>query len=189
MGTTVTSAATFTAGGPDIAYASMFDTSEPTVCVTDSQTSGVAASVLLNPAWYSASGVASQIVPLIVPTGTLIRLFLRYPSGATWILSYDGTFRVYGCDKMPNAAGVYPSGSIFWRLDASTFTAASTTLTAPATTDHTVNGASVKVTTPISNAGYLLRGAKSVLVLVDTVVSFDGLSPIGTTVPIVAQVL
>jgi hypothetical protein len=163
--------------------------SDLVVCVTDSQSAVVATSVLLNPSSYSSSGVASKIVPLIVTAGTLIRLFLRYPSGATWLDVEDGTFRVYGCDKIPNASGVYPAGSIFWRLDASTFTAASTTLTAPYTTDQTINGSSVKVTTPMSNAGYLLGGAKSVLVLVDTAIVFDGLSPLGTIVPIVAQVL
>ena len=86
---------------------------------------------------------------------------------------------------MPSATGAYPSGTIFWRLDASTFTAASSSFTINA--NDQIDGSANHYSTPYTHNGMNLHGAKSVLVLHDTAASISGGA--NTIVKLYAQVL
>jgi hypothetical protein len=154
------------AGGPGVVFPSQLFGQWKTV-ISDAETGAESASSLLNPASYS--GITR---PLIVGEGSVIRLILQY---SLFVLTpASPAIRVYGCDQIPNASGTYPTGSIFWRLDASGFTAASSSFTVDLTNDQYDNAES-KFTVPMTNAGMPLRGAKSVLVLLASSGVGDGL--------------
>jgi hypothetical protein len=190
MAAPVTSAATFTNGGSDVSLPSDIEAGTWQVVVTDSKDAAVASGVLLNPRTYSSDSKASSHTPIIVGgVGTKIRLAIQYLSLATWFDSTEPEVRVFGADKVPNASGVFPSGTIFWRLDAATFTASATKVSSLADSPQEIQGAGLSITTPTSNDGYALLGAKAVLVLVQTDTTFDTLDPVSVPFPIVAQVL
>jgi len=190
MAAPVTSAATFTAGGPDVSLPSDIEAGTWQVVVTDSKDAAVAAGVLLNPATYSSDAKASSHTPIIVGgVGTKIRLAMWYSSAATWVDAIQPIVRVFGADRVPNASGVFPAGTIFWRLDGATFTASGWILSDFLASPQTIQSTGLNITTPDSNAGFALRGAKAVLVVVESNASFDTLNPAATTFPIVAQVL
>lgn len=164
MGKPVSSAATFQANGEDFAVPTSFS-GEWIRVVIDTTAGAVDAGVLLNPRSYSSDPVAANHSPLIVTMGTRVRFVCRYPS-TLWVVWTSPQVRVFGADKIPDSAGTYPAGTIFWRLDDTTYTASSTTLTLGYPNDLRVDDN--YVSTPITNSGYLLRGAKSVLVLTAT---------------------
>lgn len=173
MAAPVTSAATFAAGGPDVMYRSGIEAGMWQIVVTNSNDAAVAAGVLLNPATYSSDAKASSHVPIIVGgVGTKVRLAARYNNDATWFSATNAQVRVFGADKVPNSSGVFPTSTIFWRLDGATFTTASTAIPVSLANDQTAG--SLRYGTPTSNAGYDLLGAKAVLVLTATNGSNDG---------------
>lgn len=180
MAAPVTSAATFLAGGNGITYASQVN--GEWIQVHDNASETVqAASVLLNPASYSSV----SIHPLIVNIGTKVRLIAELPVGTTTITT-SPTVRVFGANTNPDANGLYPAGTIFWRLDANTFNASATTITlALAATSQ--QDASVVYSNPTSNDGWNLLGAKSVLVIPEVASQISGGA--NTTVQISAQIL
>ena len=162
------------AGGPGVVFPSQLFGQWKTV-ISDAETGAESASALLNPASYS--GITR---PLIVGEGSVIRLILQY---SLFVLTpASPAIRVYGADQVPNAttgaypttSTSYPTGTIFWRLDASSFTAASSSFTVDLTNDQYDN-AENKFTVPMTNAGMPLRGAKSVLVLLASSGVGDGL--------------
>jgi hypothetical protein len=190
MAAPVTSAATFTNGGSDVSLPSGIEAGTWQVIVTDSKAAAVAAGVLLNPGTYSSDPKASSHTPIIVGgVGTKIRLALRYASATTWSDATEAVMRVFGADKVPNASGVFPTGTIFWRLDAATFNAAGTTVSSLAGSPQEIQSTGLSITTPTSNDGYALLGAKAVLVVVQTDALFVDLNPASATFPILAQVL
>ena len=163
MAAPVTSGATFNAGSPDLIYPSVVNGEWVTVC-TNAKTA-VAAAVLLNPRSYSSDATASAHAPLIVGFGTRVRLFATYDNDE--FAPTGPAVRVYGSDKVPDSAGAFPAGTIFWRLDSATFTGTSTTLTLNSGTDQ-YNNSNQARSNPTSATGYTLLGAKAVLVLTAT---------------------
>jgi hypothetical protein len=125
-----------------------------------------AATTLRNPRNYSNEANAADVRPLIITQGSLVRFVGRWQLDVFTLSS--PTVRVYGCNQNPYVSGAYPSGSIFWRLDAASFNAAGSTFTAsvPATvqTDNDVYNYSEI----LSPNGMNLHGARSVLVVVET---------------------
>ena len=175
MGTPKTSAVSTLASGPGVAaYTQMLG--EWVQVIEDSEANVQAASVMLNPRSYSAS----TIHPIIVTQGSYLRLILFYPGDALTPIS--PTFRVFGANTVPSATGAYPSGTIFWRLDASTFTAASSAFTINA--NDQIDGSGNHYSTPFTHNGMNLHGAKSILVVHDTAGNNEGL-----TMPVYAQLL
>ncbi|NBW21583.1 MAG: hypothetical protein EBR82_77865 [Caulobacteraceae bacterium] len=183
MAAPVTSAATFSAGGGGITYASNIFGEWVQVHDNVSNTA-IGASVLLNPGSYSSV----DIHPLIINVGTKIRLITKFDDAVTTITT-SPVVRVLGANQVPDTSGVYPTGTIFWRLDAATFNAAGTTVSSLAGSPQAIQSTGLSITTPTSNDGYELRGAKAVLVLVQTDSSFVTLNPAAAEFPIVAQVL
>jgi len=120
------------------------------------------AAVMLAPSTYADIGAA--VHPLIINEGTALRLCCRY-DGDTFGPVTSPTFRVWGCDQVPNSAGRYPSGSIFWRIDNSGFTSAGSTFTFAFPNDQSDSGANKLTSQIFSPAGMNLRGARSVLFL------------------------
>lgn len=180
MAAPVTSAATFLAGGNGISYNSQLY--GEWIQVHDNASETVqAGSVLLNPTTYSSV----SIHPLTITMGTKLRLMAEMPVGTT-LVTTSPTVRVFGADKFPNAAGVYPANTTFWRLDANTFTGTATTLTLALAATSQQDGVSV-FSNPTSNDGWNLLGAKSVLVIPEVAASISGGA--NTTVQITAQVL
>ena len=180
MAAPVTSAATFNGVGNGLTYATQVSGEWIQVHDNASETAQ-AASVRLNPATYSSSAIH----PLIVSFGTKVRLIAKFPVGTTTITT-SPTVRVFGADKLPDTSGVYPAGTIFWRLDANTFNASATTITlALAATSQ--QDASLCYSNPTSNDGWTLLGAKSVLVIPEAAASISGGA--NTTVQISAQIL
>lgn len=181
MGTRVTSAATFKATDDDFAMASGINGEWVTV-ISDTTAGAVAAGVLINPRSYASDPVAGNHSPLIITMGNRVRFIGRYDATALWTVWTSPALRVFGANSVPSSTGAYPAGTIFWRLDAATYTAASTTLTLGYPNDQS-DGDSYS-STPINNSGYLLRGAKSVLVLTATAATNDN----GDKVSVWAQV-
>jgi hypothetical protein len=180
MAAPVTSAATFNGTGSGLTYATQL--SGEWVQVHDNMSNtAIAAGVLTNPGSYSSADVH----PLIINMGTKIRFMIKYDDAVTTI-STSPAVRVYGANQVPNASGAYPSGTIFWRLDAATFTAASTAFTMAAASTEQQDG-TFAYSTPYSNDGYNLLGAKSVMILHGTAASISGGA--NTTTALLAQVL
>lgn len=175
MAAPVTSGATFNAGSPELTYPSVVN-GEWVRVVTNTTAGAVAAAVLLNPRIYSSNPVAANHCPLLVNMGTRIRFIGRYDATAIWTVWTSPSVRVFGADKTPDSTGAYPAGTIFWRLDDTTFNAASTTVTLAYPNDQ--RDGDRYYGTPISNDGYLLRGAKSVLVLTATASTNDTSEPV-----------
>ena len=167
MAAPVTSAATFSAGGGGITYASNIFGEWVQVHDNVSNTA-IGASVLLNPGSYSSV----DIHPLIISFGTKIRLITKFDDGVTTITT-SPVVRVLGANQVPNASGVYPTGTVFWRLDANTFTGTGLTMTMAAASSSQQDG-TFAYSTPYSNDGYALLGAKSVIVLHSTAASISG---------------
>lgn len=169
MGTRVSSAATFQASGEDFAMASGINGEWVTVVTrTDDLVSGsVQSAVLLNPRTYSSDPNADKHRPLIVNFGNRVRLQTTYIFDVASLSPSGPTVRVYGANRVPDSTGAYASGTIFWRLDGATFASSGTQIPFDDTTDQRGSDG-VYRGTPTSNDGYLLRGAKSVLVLVQT---------------------
>lgn len=184
MGTRVTSASTFQATDDPFALASSINGEWVTVVTRadDSVAGSVQSAVLLNPRTYSSDPNGDKHRPLIVNFGTRVR-FQTTRIFSTATLSESGpTVRVYGANFLPDSTGAYPSGTLFWRLDGATFTAAGTQLPFDDINDQRNNNG-IYYGTPTSNDGYLLRGAKSVLTLVAT--DSNSVSPLS----IAAQVI
>lgn len=180
MAAPVTSAATFNGTGSGLTYATQL--SGEWVQVHDNMSNtAIAGSVLLNPATYSSA----DIHPLIINMGTKIRFIIKYDDATTTITASPAV-RVLGANAVPDANGAYPAGTIFWRLDAATFAAASTTWTMNASSTQQQDG-TFSYSTPLSNDGYSLLGAKSVLLLHGTAASISGGA--NTTTAVLAQVL
>lgn len=156
MAAPVTSAATFNAGGNGITYASGIN-GEWVQVHDNMNTTVIGSAVQLNPGSYSST----LIHPLIVNFGTLVRFVVKYDD-ATTAVATSPSVKVYGADQVPNAAGVYPASTIFWRLDASTFAAAATAFTIDVSSASQGDGTN-SYSTPYSNSGYALLGAKSVI--------------------------
>jgi hypothetical protein len=120
-----------------------------------------AASVMLAPRTYADAG--SVVHPIIIGQGTLISLVCKYDGDAFGPIT-SPTFRVWGCDQVPNDLGIYPTSSIL-RIDKSGFTSTGSTFTFDWPNDQTdpaTNNAFSRIFQP---AGMALRGAKSVLIL------------------------
>jgi len=159
MAAPVTSAATFSAGGGGITYAS--NIFGEWVQVHDNlNATAISSSVLLNPGSYSST----DIHPLIINVGTKLRVMAKFPT-ATSTVTTQPIVRIYGANQVPDSSGVYPTGTVFWRLDGSTWTATNLTVTMEASSANRQTDGTSAYTTPYSNDGYALLGAKSVLVL------------------------
>jgi hypothetical protein len=79
--------------------------------------------------------------------------------------------RIFGADQVPNSSGVFPGGTIFHRIDADAFTTAGTTVTLAAAASAQNDGAVYAYSSvlPATSAmGYQLRGAKAIIVLINT---------------------
>jgi len=174
LGTPRTSAVSTLASGPGVAaYTQMIG--EWVKVVDDTEVNAVSASTLLNPRSYTQSGIH----PLIVTQGSYVRFVVQY--NVTTLGPGSPTFRVFGANTVPSSTGAYPSGTIFWRLDASTFTAASSTFTLNA--NDQIDGETM-YSTVFTHNGMNLHGAKSVLFMHDAVGLNDGF-----TMPVYAQIL
>jgi hypothetical protein len=168
------------AGGPNVTFASQMFGAFVQVH-SDSTATAESAATLLAPITYSNT----KVFPLIIGQGTLVRFIARFARG-TGVGPTSPVIRVYGCDQVPDATtGAFPSGSVFWRLDNSSWTAAGVTLTLAAGTTVQNDGTTYSWSALSSDAGYSLRGAKAVLVLVETAASTTP----AAAVPVYAQVL
>jgi hypothetical protein len=180
MGTPVTSAVSTYASGPNVVAATqMFG---EWVVVHDNLSAATTGEGVLAPISYSSSNVH----PLIINQGSLVRFIARYAFGTTAVTT-SPTIRVFGANQVPDSTGAYPSGTIFWRIDASGFNATSTTVTLALAATSQNDGSTYCYSTPSSHNGDNLHGAKSVLVLHDTAASISGGA--NTTVTLYAQVL
>ena len=181
MGTPVTSAVSTYASGPNVVAATqMFG---EWVVVHDNLGAVTTGESVLSPISYSSTNVH----PLIINQGSIVRFIARYAFGTT-LVTTSPTIRVFGADQVPNATtGVYPSGTIFWRIDANTYTGTSTTVTLALAASAQNDGTTYCYSTPSSHNGDNLHGAKSILVLHDTAASISGGA--NTTVTLFAQVL
>ena len=176
------------AGGPNVMFASQMFGAFVNVH-GDATATAESSATLLSPVSYSNTNV----YPLIIGQGTLIRFIARFARTTTAVGLVSPVIRVYGADQVPNAttgaypttSTSYPTGTIFWRLDNSSWTATGVTLTLAAGTTIQNDGTTYSWSALSSDAGYSLRGAKSVLVLVETA----GVVSAGGTVPIYAQTL
>ena len=174
MGTPKSSAVSTLASGPGVAaYTQMLG--EWVKILDNAEDTPALASVLLNPRSYSGAGFH----PLIVTQGSLLRLVIQY--SVFTLGPVMPTFRVYGANTVPDSTGAYSSGTIFWRLDAATFTAASSTFTA-SVNDQT--SGEFMYSTVFTHAGMNLHGARSVLFLHDTFGANDG-----SLMPVYAQIV
>ena len=177
MGTPRTSAVSTLASGPGVAaYTQMLG--EWVKVIDDTEIDPVLAAVMLNPRSYSSAGIH----PIIVTQGSYLRLIARYNS--TTLGPTSPTFRAFGANTVPSATGAYPSGTIFWRLDASTFTAASSSFTISSGNDQNDPSTDYAYSTVFTHNGMNLHGAKSVLVMHDGFGTNDGLG-----MPVYAQLL
>ena len=176
------------AGGPNVTFASQMFGAFVQVHA-DASATAEAPATLLAPISYSNANV----FPLIIGQGTLIRFIARFSRATTITGLVSPVIRVYGCDQVPNAttgaypttSASYPTGSIFWRLDNSSWTASGAALTLAVGTTIQNDGTTYSWSALSSDAGYSLRGAKSVLVLVETA----AVTSAATAVPVYAQVL
>lgn len=174
MGTPKTSAVSTLASGPGVvAFSQMLG--EWVTVIDNAEEVAVGSSTLLNPRSYSTV----EIHPLIVTQGSYLRLIVQY--NVTTLGPTSPTFRAFGANQVPDSSGAYPAGTIFWRLDASTFNAASSSFTLNA---NDQNDGDFAWSTTFTHAGMLLHGAKSVLVMNDTFGSNDGAG-----MPILAQIV
>ena len=164
MGTPRTSAVSTLASGPGVAsYTQMYP---EWVLVHASTFTANASATLRNPRAYSNEANAADIHPLIITQGAYVRFVGRWPIDAFTLGT--PTMRIFGADKEPSAAGVYPSGTIFWRLDAATFNAAGSTFTAIVGTNAQTDGVNYYYSEVLTHNGMNLHGAKSVLPIVET---------------------
>ena len=164
MGTPRTSAVSTLASGPGVAsYTQMYG---EWVQVHDDCSSANTAATLLNPRRYTSDAFPALIHPIIVTQGSYVRFVGQQPVD---VFTYTPpVLRIFGADKVPDATGAFPSGTIFWRLDASTFTAAGTSPTAinPATAQ--TDGVNYYYSEMFTHNGMNLHGAKAILPIVET---------------------
>ena len=184
MGTPVTSAVSTYASGPNVVAATqMFG---EWVVVHDNLGAVTTGETPLNPMSYSSSNVH----PLIINQGSIVRFIARYVANTT-LITTSPTIRVFGANTVPDSSGVYPNGTIFWRIDANTYTGTSTAVTlalaATAQTGTGSDGVSYCYSTPTSHNGDNLHGAKSVIVFHDVQAAISGGT--NSTVTLLAQVL
>lgn len=184
MAAPVTSPATFAAGSPDLIYPSVIN-GEWVQVVSDCVNYAFLSSVALNPRTYINGNASAFMQPLIVGIGTKLRLSVKYNAAAAagWSAITGPNVVVVGADNVPSTTGAYPSGTIFWRIDKTTFTAASTTLPVSLGGDQT-DGINV-YGSATSATGYSLFGAKSVLVLTTVAATNDDFTPM----QIMAQII
>jgi len=124
------------------------------------------AATLLNPRRYTSDAFPAYVHPIIVTQGSYVRFVGQAPVD---VFTYSPpVLRIFGADKVPDATGAFPSGTIFWRLDASTFTATGTSPTAinPATAQ--TDGAEYYYSEMFTHNGMNLHGAKAILPIVET---------------------
>jgi hypothetical protein len=88
---------------------------------------------------------------------------------------------------VPDSTGAYPSNTIFWRIDANTYTGTSTTVTLALAASAQNDGSKYVYSALSSHNGDNMHGAKSVLVLHDVQGSISGGTT--TTIELLAQVL
>lgn len=180
MGTPVTSAVSTYASGPNVVAATqMFG---EWVVVHDNLSAATTGESVLSPVAYSSSNVH----PLIVNQGSIVRFIAQYAYGTT-LITTSPTIRVFGANTVPDSTGAYPSGTIFWRIDANTYTGTSTTVTLALAASAQNDGSTYCYSTPSSHNGDNMHGAKSVLVLHDTAANISGGA--NTIVKLYAQVL
>jgi hypothetical protein len=180
MGTPVTSAVTTYPSGPNVVAATqMFG---EWVVVHDDIGNATGDGTITAPIAYSST----RVHPLIVAQGSLVRFIARYSFGMSAAPGTMPSIRVFGADQIPNSSGVYPSGTIFWRVDANTFTGTSTTVTLATSATAQNDGTTYCYSTPTSHPGDNMHGAKSILVMRDT--QMVGGTGVGT-VTLLGQVL
>lgn len=164
MGTPKTSAVSTLASGPGVAsYTQMYG---EWVKVHDDCSYANTAATLLNPRRYTSDAFPAYVHPIIVTQGSYVRFVGQAPVD---VFTYSPpVLRIFGADKVPDATGAFPSGTIFWRLDASTFTATGTSPTAinPATAQ--TDGAEYYYSEMFTHNGMNLHGAKAILPIVET---------------------
>jgi hypothetical protein len=181
MGTPVTSAVSTYASGPNVVAATQMY--GEWVVVHDNLSAATTGEGVLAPISYSSSNVH----PLIINQGSLVRFVARYAYGTTTITT-SPTIRVFGANQVPDSTtGAYPAGTIFWRIDANTYTGTSTTVTLALAASAQNDGSTYVYSSVSSHNGDNMHGAKSVLVLHDTAASISGGA--NTTVTLYAQVL
>lgn len=163
MGTPITAAVSAFASGPGVvAWSQMFP---DWVQVHYNTLNANASTTLRNPRNYSNESNAADVCPVIINQGSLIRFVGRWPLSLTLTTP---TVRVFGCNQNPYTNGTYPTGTIFWRLDAATFNAAGSTFTASVPATAQTDNDAYFYSEILSPNGMNLHGARSVLVIVET---------------------
>ena len=150
-------------GGPDVTFPSNMFGSWIQVH-TDAEQANSAAE-LLNPISVSSAFV----IPGIVTQGTRLMIRARIAYAAT--VTTSPVVRILGADQIPNSSGVFPTGTLFHRIDADSFTATGLTVTLAAAASAENDGSTYawsSVLPATSAIGYQLRGAKAIIVLVST---------------------
>jgi hypothetical protein len=180
MGTPVTSAVSTYASGPNVVAATQMY--GEWVVVHDNLGAATTGEGVLAPISYSSSNVH----PLIINQGSLVRFIARYAYGTTTITT-SPTIRVFGANTVPDSTGAYPSSTIFWRIDANTYTGTSTTVTLALAATSQNDGSKYVYSGITSHNGDNMHGAKSVIVLHDVQGSISGGTT--TTIELLAQVM
>jgi hypothetical protein len=150
-------------GGPGVMFPSnVFG--KWTMIHTDAEQANTAAE-LLNPISVSSAFV----IPGIVTQGTRLMIIARIAYAAT--VTTSPIVRILGADQVPNSSGVFPTGTLFHRIDGDSFTATGLTVTLAAAASAQNDGSTYawsSVLPATSAMGYQLRGAKAIIVLVST---------------------
>lgn len=119
---------------------------------------------LANPTAYSNSNA----FPFEIGPGTRVRIVARFLTAAT--VTTSPVVRFYVADQRPTSAGVFPSGTIWQRIDSDTFNTPGTTITlstaAGVFDDGTYKYSEVFPNT--AGAGYDLMGGTCGLALIET---------------------
>lgn len=161
MAAPVQGSVTVLAGGPDVTFPSSMQVNWTQVH-TDAEQANTAAE-LLNPLSVSSA----YVVPCIVKQGTRLRIMASIAYAAT--VSASPVVRIFGADKVPNSAGVFPTGTLFHRIDSENFTDVGITVTLAAAAAAQNDGATFAWSSALPvGTGYDMLGAKAILVLVET---------------------
>jgi hypothetical protein len=172
------------AGGPGVTSPISLRTTWVTAYDNVSATADVSG-VLRNPLTYTAGANVALIHPIIVAQGTRLAVRCKYDDGVTTITT-SPTVRLFAFDREPDSTGAFPTGTKFWRLDATDPASTGQTLTLNATADITDGTFNYSSNGP-GLATYDMFGASSVMVLHDTASSVSGGA--NTTVAVEVSIL
>jgi hypothetical protein len=166
-------------GGPDVVFQSNMFGNWVQVHTDAEQVNSAAE--LLNPGSVSST----YVIPGIVTQGTRMMIRARIAYAAT--VTTSPVVRIFGADQIPNSSGVFPAGTIFHRIDADADTTAGTTITLVAAASAQNDGATYAYSSafPVtSSIGYQLRGARAIIVLINTAANVST-----GTVPLFANII